>query len=322
MKVEEILKGITPEVRKREIEKIQKVKLPAELQEWVKEYEKVGDRDERVWIFTYKIIKEISYFIVCDKKYSESLNKIKFLFSMLVITIDDIADKEKSDKLLNELSELFFYKRKKTKKLDGVPMFVLRVFRCIEQEINKYPFFINFEKILYFEIVQIFNSMRFAILVNKHPFMMSRIDYWNYFPCTMQIMAHGILELMCANRKFEEKELKEIRDFFSVVQKMGRIGNWISTWEREIYENDFSSLFFVYAVDYNIIDINNMEKMNKLRVVKEIKRLNIEKELIKKWCEYYQEIYNNKKDIKKIINTERLFPRLKKSLILQIIFKS
>ena len=79
-----ILKSITPEVRKREIEKINRVKLPGELQKWVEEYKRVGgERDDFFWSWIYKAILETTFPII-TKKYKISIYKNEFLMVMFI----------------------------------------------------------------------------------------------------------------------------------------------------------------------------------------------------------------------------------------------
>lgn len=325
MKIQQMLKKITPEVRKREIERINQIKLPKNLQKWVDEYKKAGGgRDDIIWRFVYLIVRDISPFINYNKKYKKVNIEIKFLFSMFIIIIDDIVDKEKNNKLFDEITKIIYFNVKDgdTKKLNKISLFAIDIHKYIYKQIKQFPFFNNYKNLLKFEITQIFNSMRYSIIVNKHPFIINNFEFWSYFPCSMQIMSYYIIELMCVTSKHSKKYLRESREIVLIIQKMGRIGNCLSTWRRELNEKDFTSLVFFTAIEKGIIRVEDIENIKITNIRDRIEKLGVESDILAKW-NYYFSIIKNKKEFKNnLINKKNLLERMEKLLTLQLITNS
>jgi hypothetical protein len=323
MVIEKILKQLTPERKKKEIESIKNIKLPKELQEWVKRYEKVGKRDNLIWLLTWKIIKTVSLSNV-STNYQKSLQNIKFMITMFVIMLDDIVDKNKNKELLNELSNIPFcnnYEKNKNLTLKETKYieFIEKVWDFIASSIRKYPRYKEFREFFYYDLSQIFNSMDFSLLVNKYYFLINKTEYWAYFSCSMQAMIYTDLHLMC-DTKFKTDEFGRIREVIWKAQNMTRIGNWLNTWEREIKEKDYTSGVFAYAIDLGILTTKELKEESEIKVVDKIKNSNIEKKLLNKWDEEYEEIKKIDKKIKSI-DAKKFLAELESLMIINLSLK-
>ncbi len=104
-----ILKQLTPERIKEEIEEVKKVELPPELQKWVEEYEKVGGRNEFLWKWLYGMFKIVHLPFILQSTEKKLLN-IKLLFTMFITLLDDVADRNGGQTLLKSLLEIPFQK--------------------------------------------------------------------------------------------------------------------------------------------------------------------------------------------------------------------
>lgn len=312
MEIEDILKQITPEARKREIEKIQRAKLSKDLQELVDEYKEVGgNRDDFIWIWIYYISITITLSCV-EEKYKESLYKIKFLLIMFVVLIDDIADNHKDNNVLQELLKVPFDQANiKFEKLDSKEKkyikFTIKIWRYIENIFKNFPRYSEFEEIIKFDIKQLLNSMEYSYLVNKNKYLINSLEYSIYLSHNMQLVVDIMFDL-CCSLKFEKRELGLIRKIILHAQYMTRIGNWITTWEREIMEDDFTSGVFAYAIENKIIDIEDLDKKNMIKLVEKIKKSKAERYFLEEWEYNYQLIKKMRSKIKTVkVNDFLLF---------------
>ncbi len=318
-----ILKQLTPERIEKEINEIQKVKLPLELQRWMEEYEKVGERDEFIWKWLYKMFQVVSPFSVI-KKYQKSLWSVKVLVTMFIVQLDDIADKQKNEILLDKLLKIslkqnhidFNYLNKKEKRY---LIYTKNLWNYIEQKIKKYPKYKKLKKIFYFDTVQVLNTIKYSHFLNNYPYLINKTECDLYMPYNMVAMIYSELDLMCLSN-IDFRKFGKIREIILLAQKMARIGNWISTWEREIYEDDFSSGVFIYAIDLGITTIDEMNKKNKLKIIKKIKNTKIEKNFLKEWERYYYEIEKLGTGIKAIY-IKKFLSGLEKLIVLHLISK-
>ncbi len=301
MKVQQILAKITPEIKKIEIERISQVKLPKDLQKWVDEYKKAGgERDDFFWKWIYRAILETTFPMIPNKHRDDKITG-EFLLIMFIILLDDLVDNHWGKiKLLNNLflihqknDKMYFRSSsKKSKYYD----FSLDVWNETIKNIKLLPRYNEFEYIFKFDIDQIINALRYDYLVNKNHFLINKEEFWLYSPHTMQIVASSMLDLMCIP-SFNAKELGIVRKAAIKAQKMARIANWISTWRRELNKNDFTSGVFAYLLEKKPSNYKYLVKENKLKILKIIKREEIEKDLLAEWINISSSLH---KDCKKI----------------------
>lgn len=298
-----ILKKITLEVRKNEVEKTRKTKLPKELQKYLNEYKKVGGkRDEFAWKILFNLRQKSNYLLIA-KDYGNILKKVQFLITVFIVLVDDVADQNGNNVLLNELLKIpslkDCVKYNKLKHKEKLYLhFSINIWDEITSLVKKFPRHKELKKIFEYDINQMLNAMKYDYIINKNNYLINKTEYWLYSPHSMQFVMTPSVDLMCS-LNFNVKELGILREIFWKAQKMAKIGNWISTWRREVVSRDFSSGVFAYAVNQKNISVEYFKKDN-YNISEKIKKSKIESVLFKDWENYYWEIFNFKKKIKSL----------------------
>ncbi len=241
-----------PELFRADIDEVVNRSLSPEIKWWVERYEAVGQRPQFLWKWCLKGL-ELTAIPCVDPDLSDWNNNTKLLAVMFDVLLDDIADNTTDLVFLKKLHEIVFTGRISdinsipTKKRDYA-QFAISVWEEIDSRARKTPRFSEYEELLRFDQMQVVNAIQYSALINGNYRAINLTEHDMYSPHNMDMMVHGTLDLMCSS-DFDASQLGYVRSLLWNASCMGRIGNLITTWERELYEKDFSSGVYALAID-------------------------------------------------------------------------
>jgi hypothetical protein len=94
---------------------------------------------------------------------------------------------------------------------------------------------------------------------------------------------------------FEPTDLGVLRELIWDLQRMARIGNWLTTWEREIDEGDYTAGIVVYALQNGLITLEELEDAGpeaKTTVADRIKTCQVETTFLAEWEHLHRKVQN------------------------------
>jgi hypothetical protein len=293
----------------KSMEQIKEMNIPDEMLYYIEKYEEIcGDRDRFLWNWVQSLTTSRNpgfMFSTVPEEYTQHIGSLKTILTIFVATLDDIADKYKDKELLEKCLDVPFEEEcidtRNINDINKIKRIKLaeEIWDNINLELMSLPRYEEFKDIFTFDIKQLLNSLHHSYVINVNPYLINLKEAEIYANHNMTFYLYSDIDLM-ASPSFDFKDLPYLREVIWRAQKMARIGNWLSTWEREIKEGDFSSGIFAYAISNKILNVEDLDKKNKEEIVELLKKHDIEKHFLEKWQDNYNQINNITSNINSI----------------------
>src|SRR4029078_686428 len=98
-------------------------------------------------------------------------------------------------------------------------------------------------ELLCYDLEQLLNTVRYSELVNQNLCLLNLVEHDLYSPHGLIITAFATIDLMCMP-DFRFEELGRLRQMLWHADWMARIGNLVTTWQREMSDGDLTSGVF------------------------------------------------------------------------------
>ena len=275
------------------IERVRQQALPTDLSVWVREYGKVGQRDEFLWRWCMEGVRLTTLSCV-DPDQFETGRVTKTLGVMFDVLLDDVADQSGDAAYLEQLLRIPLT-------TDAVDFSAFSaeqqayaevtrgVWQAVVKRAQSYPRYGEFRTLLQFDYRQLLNAMRYSHMLNGDPDLLNLAEHDLYLPHNMHMMISGTLDLMCSKR-FERAELGKVREALWHAQCMGRVGNLVTTWERELGENDFTSGVFAFAAQQGLVTVQECAEADVEKLRQTIAAHGCEAYFLNRWQEHRRQL--------------------------------
>ncbi len=270
-------------------ESIAAVTLPERVLDVVEAYEAAGgERDRFVWKWIYRLLPSFTLSSVPQRHASEVRTR-KTIFTVFITFLDDLAECNEDSRAFEQIYRSIVWADESTaepcRDADAEAVaFARQLWNEFEGMIAEAPRFEEFEDVFRYDLRQSLNAMDYSRILNDNVSMANLNGAQHYDSHNMVMFPYADLDLMYSP-SFESADLGVVREQLWDLQKMARIGNWLTTWEREINEGDYTAGIVVYALQNDLITLEELEAAggDDASVTDRIRAYRIEERFLSEW---------------------------------------
>ncbi|MFC7096823.1 terpene synthase family protein [Halobaculum marinum] len=277
-------------------ETIKAVTLPDAVLDAVEAYESVGgERDRFLWKWIYGLFPAFTLSSVPDE-HMETARTTKTLFTVFITLLDDVAERDGDAETFERVRAAVRHAdgsgRRPTVGDDGerdgddaVVEFATELWTDIRRRLATAPRYEEFEDVFRYDLRQSLNAMEYSRVLNDHLAMANLGGATHYDSHNMVMFPYADVDVM-HSPDFDAGEFGVVRELIWDLQRMARIGNWLTTWEREVYEGDYTAGVVVYALRNGIVTREELAAAcadGDSTAVDRIKARNVEEVFLAEW---------------------------------------
>ncbi|RLM59694.1 hypothetical protein DVK02_02860 [Halobellus sp. Atlit-31R] len=288
------------------LESVRTHELPESLAALVSEYQSFeAARPPFVWQWVHNLAPANTMPFV-DAPHREAVATNKTMLVLFVTILDDLLEKYRDYETFDAVaclvrpggdvgSDVAGARATSDTVDERYVAFATRVWEAIDARLEAGPKFEQYSPRFRFDLRQAVTAIEYSTLAIERPEQATVDDLWRYETHNMGLQSYLDVDLMHASGDLTES-IPELRSAVDAAQRMARIGNWVSTWEREVYEGDVSSGVVVAALERGIVspaelpDPEAPDAEAAARVVERIEARGLEAEFLAEWNDQYRRL--------------------------------
>ncbi|MFC7069586.1 hypothetical protein [Halobaculum lipolyticum] len=252
-------------------ETVAAVTLPDPVLDAVEAYEAVGgERDRFVWKWIYDLFPAFTLSSV-PAEHADRVRTTKTLFTVFITLLDDVAERDGDARTFDRIRRAVRCRVDAGGDRDvgggaaedgddggdgdgraAVVEFAVDLWATVERRLATAPRYDEFADVFGYDLRQALNAMEYSRVVNDHLAIANLGGATHYDSHNMVMFPYADVDVM-HSPGFDPAEFGAVRELIWDLQEMARIGNWLTTWEREVAEGDYSAGVVVYALRNGIV---------------------------------------------------------------------
>ncbi|WP_436927303.1 hypothetical protein [Halosimplex amylolyticum] len=276
------------------LRQIRQVTLPERVERLADAYDAhFEERDRFLWQWIYSLFPSFTLSSVAEE-HAAHVREQKTILTMYVTVLDDLVEHRGDRRTFREACRL------PCDVVDADPgraavdtetfAFVERLWTEFADGLADAPRREEFADIFAYDFSQTADAMEYSALLSDNPSMANLTGATQYDSHNMVMFPYADVDLMYSPG-FDQRDLGTLRNTLWDLQEMARIGNWLTTWEREVVEGDYSAGIVVAAIEEGVVSPTEVAATDEREaVVEAIRESGMDRRFRRRWQRIYEDV--------------------------------